>query len=417
MRKLWRVLLAMWFAAPCAANAQTLNGEMAALADKLSKALVEKGFKSVAAVDFTDLQGQSTELGRFLAERLTVEIVSTGGVSMVDRANIKSILAEHKLTEEGLVNPANAKKLGEFAGVDAILIGNATALDSGIELLVKAVATESSKLVAAGRITFPKTSEIQQLLNRSISASPAAFKPGATGSGTTYQDAVAIATKDIGSLRVVLKSVLPFKTDRGGAGIRCSFDFISLETQRSVVVALNAMPGTNWKPTPATYRAYGGGDPGPPAPPDPQDKLSGLLRSTLVDDSGGTWSLPNSSVVGIGVVGVGRESAYGPYYDPSQITSVLSKRDDRNSDEGIDRQFNTRYRFMFGSPTEISPGQTLTVTMSFVRDENRSTSDHPTRAFQLGTEVVIGVPKKGETRSYSLHNLVFDRVTLPEGKQ
>jgi curli biogenesis system outer membrane secretion channel CsgG len=52
---------------------------------------------------------------------------------MVDRANIKSILAEHKLTEEGLVNPANAKKLGEFAGVDAILMGNVTVLDYGVK--------------------------------------------------------------------------------------------------------------------------------------------------------------------------------------------------------------------------------------------------------------------------------------------
>src|ERR1035441_7661883 len=127
---------------------------MSGLADKIGKALVAKGCKNVAALDFTDLQGQPTELGRFLVEQLTIEIVATASVSMVDRANIKSILAEHKLTEEGLVNPANAKKLGEFAGVDAILIGNVTALDDGVELMVKGISTASAQIIAAGRIKF-----------------------------------------------------------------------------------------------------------------------------------------------------------------------------------------------------------------------------------------------------------------------
>lgn len=52
--------------------------------------------------------------------------------------------------------------------------------------------------------------------------------------------------------------------------------------------------------------------------------------------------------------------------------------------------------------------------MAFFRDEGRTTSDLPTRAFQLAAELVVGVPKKGEKRSYSLHNLVFDRVSQPE---
>ena len=157
--KLLAVLLACCVLAVGTAYSQTMDDEMAGLADKISKALVARGCKNVAAVDFTDLQGQPTELGRFLSEQLTVEIVSTGGVSMVDRANIKSILAEHKLAEEGLVDPANAKKLGEFAGVDAILVGNVTELDDGIVLMVRAISTGSANIVAAGRIKFSKSSE------------------------------------------------------------------------------------------------------------------------------------------------------------------------------------------------------------------------------------------------------------------
>jgi hypothetical protein len=69
-RKLISALLSCWFATVAAGRAQTLDQEMSGLADKIGKALVAKGCKNVAALDFTDLQGQPTELGRFLSEQL-----------------------------------------------------------------------------------------------------------------------------------------------------------------------------------------------------------------------------------------------------------------------------------------------------------------------------------------------------------
>jgi curli biogenesis system outer membrane secretion channel CsgG len=183
-------------------NAQTLDKEIPVIAGKLSKTLVAKGRKKVAAIDFVDLQGRPTELGRFLAEQLSVELVNAEGISVLDRANIKSILAEHKLSEEGLVKPENARKLGEFAGVDAILIGTVTSLDEGVVLTVKAVSTDTAEVVAAGTIKFQKTSEIQQLLVHSVTGDQSASSSRAASSETD-----AIATQDLGDLRVALKSI------------------------------------------------------------------------------------------------------------------------------------------------------------------------------------------------------------------
>ena len=220
------------FLALSTAGAQTLDKEMVGLASTLSKSLASQGYKNVAAVDFTDLQGQPTELGRFLSEVLAVEVVSAGGVSVLDRANIKRILAEHKLTEEGLVNPANAKKLGEFAGVDAILIGNVTSLDAGIVLMVKAISTESARIVAAGRVSFPLTADIQQLLNRSVSGE--GVGPGSAASARQVRElsgsgaANTTAMRDMGPLRVVLTSatVIDLKDSFGNSqrGIRVSLE-------------------------------------------------------------------------------------------------------------------------------------------------------------------------------------------------
>lgn len=403
-RKLISALFSCWFATVAVGSAQTLDQEMAGLADKLSKALVAKGCKNVAALDFTDLQGQPTELGRYLSEQLTVEIVATGSVSMVDRANLKSILAEHKLTEEGLVNPANAKKLGEFAGVDAILIGNATVLDDGVVLMVKAVSTASAQIVAAGRIKFPKTSEIQQLFNRSVSSSAGVSGPSAAAgverATSSYQDSSAIATKDIGPLRVVLKSVIPatVKGPDGQSqnGVRCSFEFINRETQRPIVVAMNAAASSDGT------------------------KIGETLRSTIVDERGTVWRLPTSELLGIGAIGVGAVNpprwSDSRVYDPTEVLALLKRRDDTNSNSatepGTIYRVAMQYQFIFGSMTSIAPGQSVMVSMSFREDAGRTNSGPPPKVLQISGEIIVGVGGSEVKKTYSVQNLMFDRVSM-----
>jgi hypothetical protein len=384
-RKLVCLFLACWLAPLSIVRAQTLDQEISVLAGKLSKALAAQGFKHVAAVDFTDLQGQPTELGRFLSEQLAVEIVSGAGVSMVDRANIKSILAEHKLTEEGLVNPANAKKLGQFAGVDAILIGNVTALDDGVVLMVKAIATSSADIVAAGRAKFPKTSEIQQLLNRGISSNNAlGVTPVCVG---TYQTVNAIATKDYGSLRVVLKSALPAKLkDRNGRdvnGARLTFDFVNLDLQKPLAVAGNAEVGQS------------GGN-----------AIGDLLRTTLLDDRGSMWRLQSSGLTGLGVVSIGPQDESG-MPSPADIARALQRRDAQGSSVGRWNQ-----TFVWGSTSSLAPGQSASVVMIFVQDAGESASSTLPQFFEFASELVLGVASANGRFVYSVKNVSFDRVSI-----
>lgn len=196
--------------------------------------------------------------------------------------------------------------------------------------------------------------------------------------GQSTPDANAIASKDIGSLRVVLKSMMrvKLKSSWGSSlnGIRCSFEFINLETQRPIVVAMNAMA-------------------------DNSVRISDHLRSTLVDENGGLWRLSNSDVAGMSIVGVGVQYWSGPMYSPAEIVTVLSKRDDLNSDV-TDRPGGNQYRFIFGSTTEMSPGQSLTATMTFIEDPNQTASGAPPKVFQMATEIVVGLAKTGTKRSY-----------------
>src|SRR5258708_26166430 len=81
------------------AQTQDIDKELSTLAEKLAPSITEHGKKKIAVIDFTDLQGVSSELGKYIAEQLTVNLVmGKRDFSVLDRANLKSILAEHKLT-------------------------------------------------------------------------------------------------------------------------------------------------------------------------------------------------------------------------------------------------------------------------------------------------------------------------------
>lgn len=139
----------------------------------LSKAIVADAAKfkkqKLAVVDFTDLSGNVTELGRFLAEELSVSLVITGaGLEIVDRTQLNKIFREQALSFSGVLDPAAVKKVGQLAGVDALIAGTITDLEDTIRLTLKIIATDTGSLVSAARTAIPKTGTIAKLMAREV---------------------------------------------------------------------------------------------------------------------------------------------------------------------------------------------------------------------------------------------------------
>src|SRR5439155_21462091 len=112
-----------------AAEDAGLDQQLATFADTLASEVKQSGRKKVSVLDFTDLRGKDSDLGLYLADKITVALVKKRkDFSVMDRANLKRILEELKLTQAGLVDPENVKKLGQFSGVDAIVLGKITPL-------------------------------------------------------------------------------------------------------------------------------------------------------------------------------------------------------------------------------------------------------------------------------------------------
>jgi curli biogenesis system outer membrane secretion channel CsgG len=159
---------------PVGAISQTYEVGLRKAAEALSSSIESAGQKSVTVLDLTDLQGATTELGRFLAQELSDQLVAiTRQVAVVDRANMQFLLREKNLSAEGFVNPESSKKIGNLIGIDTVILGSITPLGQNIRMSLRAIALETGKVVASQSVSLPITGDLSALYNRGVSATPA----------------------------------------------------------------------------------------------------------------------------------------------------------------------------------------------------------------------------------------------------
>ena len=124
--------------------------------------------KIAAVVDFTDLQGNVTELGRFISEEVSVAMSRDRRVDVVDRTHLKALLQEHKLAGTGIIDPTTARKLGEIAGVQVIITGTITPFGDSVRCVAKALDSATARIQGASVAEIPRTKTIEELLSRSV---------------------------------------------------------------------------------------------------------------------------------------------------------------------------------------------------------------------------------------------------------
>jgi TolB-like protein len=139
------------------ADAQSYQADLKGMASSLIAKLEATNQHSGTVLDFTNLDGTTTDLGRYLARELTDKLVeSSKTMSFIDRANVDYLLRENKLSAEGLVNPETSRKLGNLIGVDTVITGTITPVGGqSVRLSVRAVSIETGRIITAQSVTLP----------------------------------------------------------------------------------------------------------------------------------------------------------------------------------------------------------------------------------------------------------------------
>lgn len=204
-----------------------INTLSAAMAEKIANA----GKTRVAVVDFTDLQGNVTEFGRFIAEEFSVAIASAGkGFTVIDRTHLQSILREHVLSQTGLIDPQTARELGKITGVEALITGTITPFGESVRVAIKILDTTTAEVIDAQRGNIPKTQAIEELLGRGIESGALTTPETAT----TPPKAKAQPTKTQQSVEAQGFTFALLECKRSGENVTCSVLITSNDQDREL---------------------------------------------------------------------------------------------------------------------------------------------------------------------------------------
>lgn len=144
---------------------RTLNDFARNITTKIEGAQLRSG----AVLDFTDLQGQGTVLGRLLSQELSDRIVANANsFSLVDRTNLQFLLRENKLSMDGFIDPSSRRRLGNMIGIDTVIFGSVTPIGPSVRLSVRSVSVETGKIVSAASALIPVPPAMLELYNQGL---------------------------------------------------------------------------------------------------------------------------------------------------------------------------------------------------------------------------------------------------------
>jgi TolB-like protein len=97
-----------------------------------------------------------------IADTLITDLGRLGRLQVVERERLDTLLAELRLQQSGLVDPAAAAKLGKMLGAQALLMGSYTAIGGTIRIDARIVEVETGLVLKAEEVTGP-TNDFFQL--------------------------------------------------------------------------------------------------------------------------------------------------------------------------------------------------------------------------------------------------------------
>lgn len=163
------VMLALVFCLLTVCSVSAYETEIKKLSETIAEKIAKTEKNKIAVVDFTDSHGDVTELGRFVAEEFSVALAGAGkSFKIMDRTHLKRIIKEHNLSATGIIDPETARKLGQIAGVDALITGTLTPFGDTVRIAVKILDISTAEVIDAIAGNIAKTEAINVLLSTSL---------------------------------------------------------------------------------------------------------------------------------------------------------------------------------------------------------------------------------------------------------
>lgn len=114
--------------------------------------------KTIAVFNFTYIDGSEFNYGKLLAEKLIVELVSSGKLKVVERTQLEKILQQQKLEISDLFETTEVEKVGKLIGTDAVVIGTIAEFPEKYEITAKLINIYTGEIISA--LNFADTKKL-----------------------------------------------------------------------------------------------------------------------------------------------------------------------------------------------------------------------------------------------------------------
>ena len=84
-----------------------------------------------------------------ITDLLFAELAASDGLWLVDRQDIQQTLSEQELSASGMVNPAQAVKIGMLTGAKVLITGSVFEIDKDLHIVAKIIGTETTRVLGA----------------------------------------------------------------------------------------------------------------------------------------------------------------------------------------------------------------------------------------------------------------------------
>jgi len=148
---------------------QSLEEGLSSLSAQISSGMTESNKQKIAVIEFSDLNGIVTELGKYLSEELITKLFLTKKFQVIERQLLNKVLSEHKLNATGLIDETTAKELGNILGVEAIVSGTITDLGESVKINARLISTETGQIFSVASEAIIKDNTIKRLMGIYIS--------------------------------------------------------------------------------------------------------------------------------------------------------------------------------------------------------------------------------------------------------
>lgn len=199
------------------AGGQNFADEIAVISSVLLADLNKAGFKSVAVLDFVDLEGKPNDLGRFVAEELSTDLIMhRGEMNVVDRETLRALLKEQQVEPAALADPEIVKKFGKAVDINGLIAGSVVPMGRSIRVTSRIIETGTARVVAAEAGALTVTRPILEVMGKDApkegqppateATAASASAPPIKGMVTDVPDA---ATLVVGTEQVHLQGIEP----------------------------------------------------------------------------------------------------------------------------------------------------------------------------------------------------------------